>query len=52
MNRHRLPNRRVGIRITIETLAHSFRDFRMEPDFLREVFEVLEESYSKKDEAA
>ena len=38
--------------ITIETLAHSFRDFRMEPDFLREVFEVLEESYSVKEEVA
>ena len=38
--------------ITIETLAHSFRDFRMEPDFLREVFTVLEETYSKKEVAA
>ena len=38
--------------ITIETLAHTYRDFHMEPDFLREVFTVLEETYSKKEVAA
>ncbi len=38
--------------IPLETLAHTFRDFHMEPDFIREVFEALEESYRKKEAAA
>lgn len=31
--------------VPLQTLAHSFRGFRMEPDFIREIFEVLETTY-------
>jgi ribonucleoside-diphosphate reductase alpha chain len=34
--------------IPMETLAHTFRDFHMEPDFIREIFEALEENYGEK----
>ena len=31
--------------VPLSVLAHTFRGFRMEPDFVRQIFEVLESTY-------
>lgn len=31
--------------VPLSVLAHTFRGFSMEPDFVRQVFEVLESTY-------